>query len=194
MNTFAPEFSMSTLRVIGDVHAQFNLDDLMAGKPTPYLGGIADAQYSVQIGDMGDEETYARLVAEVDAERHRFFPGNHEHYDNLPPHSLGDYGTCNLGGVDFFFVRGAASADREKLLRLGKEMGRTLWYPQAELTADQMSADARRLAVHQCAVRAVSNERLTRGFSTGTPKETVCPHSAGPPMMEKTVSLTRARA
>jgi hypothetical protein len=131
---------MSMLRVIGDVHAQFGLDDLMAGKPTPYLGRIADAPYSVQIGDMGDEETYARLVAEVDAERHRFFPGNHEQYDHLPPHSLGDFGPCSLGGVDFFFVRGARSADRDKLLRLGAEMGRTLWYPQEELTVDQMSA------------------------------------------------------
>jgi predicted phosphodiesterase len=88
---------------------------------------------------MGDEETYARLVAEVDSDRHRFFAGNHDHYDHLPPHSLGDFGASTLGGVEFFFVRGAASTDREKLVRVGKEMGRTLWYPQEELTGDQMA-------------------------------------------------------
>jgi predicted phosphodiesterase len=89
---------------------------------------------------MGDGETYDQLIAEVDPGRHRFFPGNHDHYDRLPPHSLGDFGAVNCGGIDFFFVRGAASTDREKLVRRGRELGKTLWFEQEELTPEQMQA------------------------------------------------------
>jgi len=83
---------------------------------------------------------YAQLLAHVDPGRHRFFPGNHDHYDALPPHSLGDFGTVCWGGVEFFFVRGAASSDRDKLVRLGRDLGKTLWFAQEELTDEQMRA------------------------------------------------------
>lgn len=89
---------------------------------------------------MGDRETYEQLVSSVDATRHRFVPGNHEDYDHLPPHSLGDFGMACWHGVDFFFVRGAESTDREKLLQLGREAGRRLWFEQEELTQEQMGA------------------------------------------------------
>jgi predicted phosphodiesterase len=131
---------MTTLRIIGDVHGQIDSDSLFTRAARPYLDLISDAAYSVQVGDMGDGETYGQLVANVDARRHRFFPGNHDHYDRLPPHSLGDFGTLCWGGVDFFFIRGAASADRDKLVRLGQELGKTLWFEQEELTDDQMHA------------------------------------------------------
>jgi hypothetical protein len=81
------------LRVIGDVHAQTDEENLASRHGRPYLELIAGVEYSVQLGDMGDTETYDQLVREVDAGRHRFFPGNHETYDRLPPHSLGDFGT-----------------------------------------------------------------------------------------------------
>jgi hypothetical protein len=42
--------------------------------------------------------------------------------------------------VDFFFVRGACSCDRELLLQLGREQGKTLWFEQEELTDEQMRA------------------------------------------------------
>ncbi len=131
---------MTRLRIIGDVHAQIDHDNLFLRGARPYFEIIADTSYSVQVGDMGDGETYAQLLANVDASRHAFFPGNHDHYNCLPPHSLGDFGAVCWGGVDFFFVRGAASSDREKLVRLGRELGRTLWFEQEELTDDQMRA------------------------------------------------------
>jgi Calcineurin-like phosphoesterase len=131
---------MASLRVIGDVHAQIGPDDLITRGARPYLELIAGAPYTIQVGDMGDGETYDQLVRIVDAGRHRFFPGNHDHYDRLPPHALGDFGAASWGGVDFFFVRGAASADRDKLVRLGRELGKTLWFAQEELTAEQMRA------------------------------------------------------
>jgi hypothetical protein len=130
----------STLRIIGDVHAQVTPDDLYTARSRPYLEIIADAPYSVQVGDMGDGETYQQLLAHVDAGRHRFFPGNHDHYDRLPPHSLGDFGAVQWGVVDFFFARGAASADRDKLVRRGRELGKTLWFEQEELSDEQMRA------------------------------------------------------
>lgn len=129
---------MNTLRVIGDVHAQIEVDDLLKRGGRPYLELIAGAEYSVQIGDMGDGLAYDQLRAHVDPARHRFFPGNHDHYDRLPPHALGDFGLVSFGGVEFFFVRGAESSDREKLVRLGRELGKTLWHEQEQLTAEQM--------------------------------------------------------
>jgi hypothetical protein len=128
----------STLRVIGDVHGQIDPEDLFTREARPYLYLIADAPHSIQLGDMGDGETYDRLMASVDANRHRFFPGNHENYDRLPPHSIGDFGSVSWGEVNFFFFRGAESTDRDVLLRLGAEQGRTLWFEQEELTEEQM--------------------------------------------------------
>lgn len=131
---------MSLLRVIGDVHAQTDRENLVRRGARPYLEIIADAPASVQLGDMGDGETYDQLLREVDPARHRFFPGNHDHYDRLPPHSLGDFGPVELNGVAFFFVRGAASKDREKLVRMGRQLGKRLWFEEEELTDEQMAA------------------------------------------------------
>jgi len=131
---------MSTLRVIGDVHAQIAPEDVARRNARSYLEIIADAAYSVQIGDMGDGQAYDVLKEHVDASRHRFFPGNHDHYDCLPPHALGDFGAATLGCVEFFFVRGASSADKAKLLDMGRRVGKTLWFAEEELTDDQMRA------------------------------------------------------
>lgn len=126
------------LRVIGDVHAQIEPADLFTRDAQPYLELIAGVPHSVQLGDMGERATYEQLVAQVDAGRHRFFPGNHDYYDWLPPHNLGDFGGVQWGGVDFFFVRGAWSSDREKLIQLGREQGKKIWFEQEELTNEQM--------------------------------------------------------
>lgn len=128
------------LRVIGDVHGQVDEENLTRRNARPYLELIAGVQSSVQVGDLGDAETYAALTACVDATSHRFLPGNHDHYQCLPPHSLGDYGWTTLGGVEFFFVRGASSEDRDKLIRVGRELGRKLWHEEEELTDEQMLA------------------------------------------------------
>jgi hypothetical protein len=131
---------VSFLRVIGDVHAQIGHDDVVRRHGRSYREIIAGAEHSVQIGDMGDDEAYRSLVEHVDPARHRFFGGNHEHYVALPPHALGDFGAVALGGVEFFFVRGAASTDKTQLLDMGRQVGKTLWYEQEELTDAQMDA------------------------------------------------------
>src|SRR5437868_2677997 len=133
----------TSLRIVGDVHGQIEPDDLYTRGARPYLDLIAAAPYSVQIGDMGDGDSYRQLSAQVDAGRHRFFPGNHDHYDRLPAHCLGDFGAVCWGGVDFFFVRGARSSDRDTLVRLGQELGKTLWFEQEELSDAEMEAAER---------------------------------------------------
>lgn len=129
---------MAVLRVIGDVHAQIDFT-IREGKSC-FLDLIAGVPFSVQIGDKGDDEAYAELTSQVDPAAHRFFPGNHDHYDCLPAHCLGDFGEVSLGGVQFFFVRGAASLDKKKLLETGRRIGRQLWFPEEELDAKQMAA------------------------------------------------------
>jgi predicted phosphodiesterase len=129
---------MSALRIIGDVHAQIHPDDVLSNRPLSYLQLIAEAEYSIQVGDMGDAETYEQLRLHVDPERHRFFPGNHEDYRQLPPHCLGDFGALTWGGVNVFLIRGAASSDRAELVSMGKELGKTFWFEQEELTEEQM--------------------------------------------------------
>jgi hypothetical protein len=132
---------MNTLRILGDVHGQIVPDDLPPGEfSLPYVGIIAGARYSIQIGDMGNGDAYDRLIPNVDASCHRFFPGNHDNYDRLPPHSLGDFGSVCLGGVNVFFIRGAASVDKVLLVRRGQQLGRTLWFEQEELSDEQMRA------------------------------------------------------
>lgn len=122
---------MPRLRIIGDVHCQVRFG---------YLPLLSDCLYSVQLGDMGDQDAYADLMHGVDPTRHRFVPGNHDDYDRLPPHSVGDYGTFELGGVRMFFVRGAMSTDKQRRLRLEERRGIKAWWPAEELTAEQLDA------------------------------------------------------
>jgi hypothetical protein len=122
---------MPYLRIIGDVHCQVRFG---------YVPLLADCAYSVQLGDMGDQEAYADLMAHVDPIRHRFVPGDHEDYDHLPAHSVGDFGTFVLGGVQMFFVRGAMSTDKPRRRRMEQRRGIKAWWAAEELTAEQLAA------------------------------------------------------
>ncbi|MEZ6120522.1 MAG: hypothetical protein R3C28_28650 [Pirellulaceae bacterium] len=102
----------NSLRFIGDLHGQLEEAIVPSDRRRPYFEHLATAEYSVQVGDMGDDESYQMLVDRVDPTRHRFVPGNHEAYDSLPSHSLGNFGPAEVGGVAFFFVRGARSSDK----------------------------------------------------------------------------------
>ena len=163
---------MNTLRIIGDVHAQISADDLLKQNGKPYLELIAGADHSVQIGDMGDSIAYEQLQANVDPVRHRFFPGNHDHYNCLPPHSLGEFGEVLLGEIKFFFIRGAASTDREKLLRVGRELGRTLWFAEEELAVEQMQGaeDAYRAAQPNIVLSHDAPTEIARAVWEETPQ------------------------
>lgn len=102
-------------RLIGDVH----------GHHGRYVNLIKKAEWSVQLGDMGFD--YSKFDS-IDENRHRFVPGNHDNYDNLPPHAFqADWGQVSMGHVDFFYIRGAYSVD--KMYRIP---GRS-WWPQEEM-------------------------------------------------------------
>ena len=124
---------MSRLRIIGDIHAQVDRESLLNEDDSCYLELLEGCEYSVQIGDMGDPEAYDLLIEHVDPKKHRFIPGNHDHYPFIPDHALGDYGLAKIGDNEFFFVRGAESADRQKLIDLGKRLNKQLWFEQEEI-------------------------------------------------------------
>ncbi|NBT57242.1 hypothetical protein EBT16_00500 [bacterium] len=108
------------LTVIGDVHGQYDR----------YVKIARKRDFTVQIGDLGFK--YGCL-GNLDPDCHKIVAGNHDQYDiiNEYPHYLGDYGNCSLGGVDFFFYRGAYSIDRQH---------RTIgidWWEQEQVGIDQ---------------------------------------------------------
>jgi hypothetical protein len=117
------------LLIIGDVH----------GKLGTYLD-ILDRYRkfdSLQIGDLGFGQDYDVLHREINTEQNRFVPGNHDDYDWLENNtwsslSLGDWGMAKHGNIDFFFVRGGFSIDRQH-----RKAG-VSWWPQEELDEQQM--------------------------------------------------------
>ena len=64
--------------------------------------------------------------------------GNHDNYDAIPPHALGDYGTHTIplkeGEFKFFFIRGAFSIDQWR-----RVVGIS-WWENEELSWEQMYA------------------------------------------------------
>ena len=132
------------VRIIGDAHGKMDWNIL--GRPS-YLDLIAECDLSVQLGDLGDQEAYDILRARVDPRRHRFLPGNHDDYDHLPPHALGDHGVARLGDLEFFFVRGAFSVDKEIRIR-----SRIPWWPREELDEDQAAGALEAYAASRPAV------------------------------------------
>jgi hypothetical protein len=91
-----------SLTVIGDVH----------GKYDQYVKMARKRDFTVQLGDLGFKY---ECLKNLDPEKHKVVGGNHDNYPALVewPHYLGDYGMRSLGGVNFFFYRGAYSIDRQ---------------------------------------------------------------------------------
>jgi hypothetical protein len=91
-----------SLTVVGDVH----------GKYDQYVKMARKRDFTVQLGDLGFKY---ECLKNLDPEKHKVVGGNHDNYPALVewPHYLGDYGMRSLGGVNFFFYRGAYSIDRQ---------------------------------------------------------------------------------
>ncbi len=89
------------IRLIGDVH----------GKYEQYLRIANQAEYSIQLGDMGF--CYDHMYR-LDDDKHRFIGGNHDNYDEIftVPHALGNFGNYTVPSLgEFFFIRGSRSID-----------------------------------------------------------------------------------
>jgi hypothetical protein len=104
------------LTLIGDAH----------GKYDRYVKIARKRDFTIQLGDLGFR--YACLN-NLDPECHKVLGGNHDNYSAIVeyPHYLGDYGNGSLGGVDFFFYRGAYSIDRQ-YRTIGID-----WWPEEQL-------------------------------------------------------------
>jgi hypothetical protein len=115
------------IRVCGDVHNR------ITGKGGRcYKNLIAEAQYSLQLGDMGFD--YSAL-SNIDSAHHKILPGNHDHYERFDEHFLGDFGVHTFplldGEYKFFYIRGGYSIDRN-YRTFGVD-----WFPQEELNYQQ---------------------------------------------------------
>jgi predicted phosphodiesterase len=92
------------ITVIGDVHGKYN----------EYLDICAANEYTVQIGDLGYNNT--AVLPALSSNNHKFILGNHDRHDvdyyDLP-HCLGRYGFYKLNEIKFFFVSGGFSIDQE---------------------------------------------------------------------------------
>jgi hypothetical protein len=91
-----------SLTVIGDAHGQYDR----------YVKIARKRDFTVQIGDLGFRY---ECLKNLEGDNHKVVGGNHDNYDIIAnwPHYLGDFGNFSLGGVDFFFYRGAYSIDRQ---------------------------------------------------------------------------------
>jgi hypothetical protein len=91
------------LRLIGDVH----------GRQAELVRLAAGARHSVCLGDVGfDYRPLLSAEADYSPQNHKIVAGNHDNYDVLTPHFLGDFGTLRVDGFgDLFFVRGGRSID-----------------------------------------------------------------------------------
>ena len=116
------------LRIVGDVHGLY----------AAYHEIAAGSEYSLQIGDMGFN--YEPLSS-LDPMKHMFIGGNHDNYDDYyaAKHSVvstggsKDYGLASLGGIDFFFVRGGFSIDKQLRLRAMRKGAPKSYWIEEEL-------------------------------------------------------------
>jgi hypothetical protein len=108
---------MPNITFIGDVH----------GRIPEYREIIKGCGYSIPLGDMGFDYSPLR---DIDPERHRFVPGNHENYRELirlerrdwklplcygseyDLHDLHGYGTVRFAEMFVTYIRGGYSIDK----------------------------------------------------------------------------------
>ena len=137
------------LRIIADTHGKnnrlgkkyYHQAAMLEGRT--YLSILEDAKkkgidYTLQIGDLGWREDI-ECMNDVDSSFHKVLYGNHDDYDNILPHSIGDYGIMTHGGVTFGYVRGEFSIDRDRRIEAAalRKYGKT-WWDQEELSYAKM--------------------------------------------------------
>lgn len=125
---------MKTLRIIGDIHGQYE----------KYYELTKECNESLQVGDMGFNYT---SLLRVDSEKHKFIGGNHDNYDYYygSPHvaTTGsgnkDFGEIKLGDKRLYFVRGAFSIDWKRRQEAFFK-GYKSWWDNEELSLEDMFA------------------------------------------------------
>lgn len=109
------------ITAVGDIH----------GKRQEYLEIIANNEHTVQIGDCDFNYDFLK---EVDPAKHKIIPGNHDNHNIVydDPHCLGRFGVHALNGIEFFFLAGAYSIDKQYRIE-GKS-----WWPNEELSHKEL--------------------------------------------------------
>lgn len=132
------------LRVIGDVHGCIDYcrdgayDPNVRKEGRTYVSITQGAEYSLQVGDMGFSDSYERLKEwRINPDKHKFIQGNHDDYDNYPPHALADFGLAVHGNVPFAYIRGEKSVDWQWRIARQNMGAQQTWWPQEEFTAEQ---------------------------------------------------------
>jgi predicted phosphodiesterase len=117
---------MNGLKVVGDTHGKYKSHAKICWRAEK------EGMCTLQLGDYGFSYKPLRHFG-LSPEYHKLFGGNHDNYEKLKdcPNNLGDFGETTLGGVNFFFVRGAFSIDKAQRTQ-GKD-----WWPEEELTMGQ---------------------------------------------------------
>lgn len=115
---------MNKLRILGDVHGLWGR----------YLEQIRGCDYSIQLGDFGfDYKCF--LQQHIDAEKHKFFFGNHDNHNaKRPPNWMGRFGEFKLNSIAGYYISGAASVDKADRLEYQRKHGTKIWWKEEELT------------------------------------------------------------
>lgn len=119
---------MKKIRVVGDIH----------GQPNNYKKIIEGVDASIQLGDFGFDY---RFLENVDYKKHVFFPGNHDNYDKCfaYSHCLGRAGIDKLNGIEFFFVSGGFSIDKNWRIRHQQLTGQKSYWSSEEMNDAEMT-------------------------------------------------------
>jgi predicted phosphodiesterase len=117
------------LTIISDVHGHYER----------YLDLVDQNSHTLQLGDFGLRYD---CLDQIDPDRHKFFPGNHDAHPDCfeKPHCLGKFGPFCLGGVEGFFVSGAFSIDWQERVSRDNLYGCKSWWIEEQLDLDEMNA------------------------------------------------------
>lgn len=109
-----------SLFICGDGHGKYNELIKICSKHRPI----------VLLGDVGFVYSF---LDKFDSSETYILGGNHDAYPRLTklPHYLGDFGSKEIGGISFFFIRGAYSIDKQYRIE------DVDWWREEELNYDQ---------------------------------------------------------
>lgn len=111
-----------SLFLCGDCHGHYNRMIKIGRKHRPLIF----------LGDIGFKYGFLK---QYDSSETYLLGGNHDNYDEIIhlPQFLGHSGRKEIAGIDFFFVRGAYSTDKEF------RVNRITWWQEEELNYTQCS-------------------------------------------------------
>ena len=117
------------MRIIGDIHGNYEA----------YFNIIKDAEYSVQVGDMGFD--YNPLKS-IDDNHHGFIMGNHDNYDdyNFCSLTLYAYDMVDFFDIPFFYVTGSFSIDCLPRVANYALSGHKTWWYEEQLSQEELNS------------------------------------------------------